>query len=83
MKQKSRAWYEKIIEYLLKLNSKLFDLDDATLFFKNIGKLIVYLVAYVDDLMIIGKNNEYIVFVKRELQFLFDMIGFGLLHYYL
>ena len=36
LKQASRAWYEKLTEHLLKLNYKLFDLDDATLFVKKI-----------------------------------------------
>lgn len=66
LKQASRAWYEKLIEHLLKLNYKLFDLDYATPFVKKIGKSVVYLVVYVDDLMITGNNNDYIVSVKRE-----------------
>jgi len=35
-KQASRAWYEKLTKHLLKLNYILFDLDDATLFVKNL-----------------------------------------------
>jgi hypothetical protein len=83
LKQASRAWYEKLTEHLLKLNYKLFDLDDATLFVKKIGKSVVYLVVYVDDLMITGNNDDYIVSVKRELLKVFDMTDLGLLHYYL
>ena len=65
------------------MNYKHFDLDSATLFVKKVGRSIVYLVVYVDDLMIIGNNDEYISSIKKELKFFFDMIDLGLLHYYL
>ena len=38
LKQAPRAWYEKLIEHLLKLNYNHFNLDDATLFFNTSGK---------------------------------------------
>ena len=42
LKQAPRAWYEKLIEHLLKLNYKHFNLDDATLFVKKVGRTVVY-----------------------------------------
>eukprot|EP00253_Pinus_taeda_P034645 PITA_34645 len=51
LKQAPRAWYEKLTEHLLKLDFKHYDLDDATLFVKKVGKIVVYLVVYVDDLL--------------------------------
>lgn len=83
LKQAPYAWYEKLTEHLLKLNYKHFNLDDATLFVKKVGRSIVYLVVYVDDLLIIGNNDDYIASIKRELKKVFDMIDLGLLHYYL
>ena len=83
LKQAPRAWYEKLTEHLLKLDYKNFSLDDATLFVKKIGRSIVYLVVYVDDLLIIGNNDGYIESIKRELKKCFDMTDSGLLHYYL
>ena len=52
LKKTPRAWYEKLTEHLLKLNYKHFDLDDATLLVKKVGRSVVYLVVYVNDLMI-------------------------------
>ena len=67
LKQAPRAWYEKLTKHLLKLNFKHFDLDDATSFVKKVGKTIVYLVVYVDDLLMTG-NNDYISSIKKELK---------------
>jgi len=36
--KQAQSWHGKLIEHLLKLNFKHFDLDDTTLFFKKVGK---------------------------------------------
>ena len=66
LKQAPCAWYEKLTKYLLKLDYKHFSLNDATLFVKKIGRSIVYLVVYVDDLLITGNNDDYMESIKRE-----------------
>eukprot|EP00253_Pinus_taeda_P036725 PITA_36725 len=83
LKQAPRAWYEKVTEHLLKLNFKHYDLDDANLFVKKVGKPIVYLVVYVDDLLMTGNNESYISSIKKELRKSFEMIDLGYIHYYL
>jgi hypothetical protein len=65
------------------LNFKHFNLDDATLFAKKVGKTVVYLVVYVDDLFITGNNENYIASLKKELKKGFEMTDLGHLHYYL
>eukprot|EP00253_Pinus_taeda_P001630 PITA_01630 len=82
LKQAPRAWYEKLSKHLLKLNFKHYDLDDATLFIK-VGKIVVYLVVYVDDLLMIGNNESYTASIKKELRKGFDMTDLGYVHYYL
>ena len=83
LKQAPRAWYEKLTEHLLKLNFNHFDLDDATLFVKKVGKTVVYLVVYVDDLLMVGNNESYIASIKKELGKSFEMTDLGYVHYYL
>ena len=83
LKQAPRAWYEKLTEHLLKLNFNHFDLDDATLFVKKVGKTVVYLVVYVDDLLMTGNNESYIASIKKELGNFFEMTDLGYVHYYL
>jgi hypothetical protein len=73
LKQAPRAWYEKLTKHLLKLNFKHYNLDNATLFVKKVGKIVVYLVVYVDDLLIIGNNESYIASIKKELNKGFEM----------
>ena len=65
------------------MNFEHFNLDDATLFVKKVEKTIVYLVIYVDDLLITGKNESYIASMKKELKKGFEMTDLGHLHYYL
>lgn len=83
LKQAPHAWYEKLTEHLLKVNFKLFNLDDATLFVKKVGKTIVYLEVYVDDLWITRNNEGFIASVKQDLKKGFEMTDMGNLHYYL
>jgi hypothetical protein len=83
LKQAPRAWYEKLTKHLLKLNFKHFNLDDATLFLKKVGKTIVYLIVYVDDVFITSNNENYIESIKKELNKGFKMTYLGHLHYYL
>ena len=61
------------------MNYKHFNLDDGTLFVNKVGRSIVYLVVYVDDLLITGNSDDYIVFIKKELKKGFDMTDLGLL----
>jgi len=67
----------------LKLNFKHYDLDDATLFVKKVGKTVLYLVVYVYDLLMTGKNESYIASIKNELRKGFEMTDLGYVHYYL
>ena len=83
LKQAPRAWYEKLIEHILKLNFKHYDLDDATLFVNKIGKTLVYLVVYLDDLLMTGNNESYIASIKKEFRKCFEMTDLGYVHYYL
>jgi len=48
------------------------------LFVKKVGKMIVYLVVYVDDLLMTGNNESYIASIKKELRKVFEMIDLGI-----
>ena len=53
------------------------------MFVKKFGKIVVYLVVYVDDLLMSGNNESYIASIKKELRKGFEMNDLGYVHYYL
>eukprot|EP00253_Pinus_taeda_P002104 PITA_02104 len=81
LKQAPRAQYEKLTKHLLKLNFKHYDLDDATLFVKKVGKTVVYLMVYVNDLFMTRKNGSYIASIKKELKKGFEMTDLDYVYY--
>jgi hypothetical protein len=59
LKQSPRMWYQKFDTYMLGLGftrSK----EDHCVYFKLIGDHLIYLVLYVDDMLLIGNNKEII-----------------------
>jgi hypothetical protein len=59
LKQSPRMWYQKFDTYMLGLSftrSK----EDHYVYFKLIGDHLIYLVLYVDDMLLIRNNKEII-----------------------
>jgi hypothetical protein len=72
LKQSPRMWYKKFDTYMLGLGftrSK----EDHCVYSKLIGDHLIYLVLYVDDVLLIGNNKEIIQDVKTQLSSKFDM----------
>ena len=53
------------------------------MFVKKVSETVVYLVVYVDDLLMTGNNESYIASIKKELKKGFEMNDLGYVHYYL
>jgi hypothetical protein len=51
--------------------------EDHYVYFKLIGDHLIYLVLYVDDMLLIGNNKEIIQDVKTQLSSKFDMKDLG------
>ena len=83
LKQAPRAWYEKLTKHLLNLIFKHCNLDDATLLVNKVGRSILFLVVYVDDLLMTKNNENYIASIKKDLKKFFEMTDLGYLPYYL
>jgi hypothetical protein len=76
LKQSPRMWYQKFDTYMLGLGftrSK----EDHCVYFKLIGDHLIYLVLYVDDMLMIGNNKEIIQDVKTQFSSKFDMKDLG------
>eukprot|EP00253_Pinus_taeda_P021335 PITA_21335 len=55
--------------------------SDANLYIKHTGDDILFVVVYMDDLIITGSSTHLIHVIKHDLCSTFDMIDLGLLHY--
>eukprot|EP00253_Pinus_taeda_P004848 PITA_04848 len=57
--------------------------SDNIIYTKKVGKSLIILLLYVDDLILIGSDPNLINHVKSSLKKKFEMIDFGHLHYFL
>jgi hypothetical protein len=76
LKQSPRMWYRKFDTYMLGLGF-IRSKEDHCVYFKLIGDHFIYLVLYVDDMLLIGNNKEIIQDVKTQLSSKFDMKDLG------
>jgi len=75
-------WYQKFDTYIRGLGftrSK----EDHCVYFKLIGDRVIYLVLYVDDMLLIGNDKEIIQDLKTQLFSKFDMKDLGAANYIL
>ena len=82
LKQSPRMWYQKFDTYIRGLGftrSK----EDHCVYFKLIGDRVIYLVLYVDDMLLIGNDKEIIQDLKTQLFSKFDMKDLGAANYIL
>eukprot|EP00253_Pinus_taeda_P006481 PITA_06481 len=80
LKQAPQAWYMKIDQYLTDHDFQRSP-SDANLYIKHTGDDILFVVVYVDDLIIAGSSAHLIHGIKQDLCRTFDMTDLGLLHY--
>jgi hypothetical protein len=59
LKQSPRMWYQKFDTYVLGLGFTRRK-EDHYVYFKLIGDHLIYLVFYMDGMLLIGNNNEII-----------------------
>jgi hypothetical protein len=76
LKQSPRMWYQNFYTYMLGLGFTRSNKDHCV-YFKLIGDHLIYLVLYVDDMLLIGNNKEIIQNVKTQLSSKFDMKDLG------
>jgi hypothetical protein len=76
LKQSPRTWYRKFDTYMFGLGFTRRKVDHCV-YFKLIGDHLIYLVLYVDDMLLIGSDKEIIQDVKNQLSSKFDMKDLG------
>ena len=80
LKQAFRVWYEIISAFLKKFDFVIFETNHNVFISKNEK---IYVIVYVDDLLIINDNMNFIDFIKREFDKRFKMIDLNFVQHYL
>ena len=82
LKQAPRAWYAKMDTFLLSVGFTRCH-SDPNVYVVQQDDSLLFLVLYVDDLLITGSSSSTIRVVKTALHDRFLMTDLGLLHYFL
>ena len=77
LKQSPRQWYKRFDTFILKIGFKRSSYDGCFYYKKLQGSLMMFLVIYVDDMLLACKDKSQIQEVKRILKSEFDMMGLG------
>jgi hypothetical protein len=82
LKQTSRAWHDKIAEYLVTIGFRMSNADHS-LYVRKSDEGIVVITIYVDDLIVGGDNEKEVEHVKSFFKQKFDMKDLGELKFFL
>ena len=82
LKKAPRAWYNRIDEHLMQLGLKK-SLSEPTLYIKGDEINFVIVSFYVDDLLVIGSNEELVRMFKEDMKQTFEMTYLGEMAYFL
>lgn len=82
LKQAQRAWYMELKQHLLNIGF-INSLADTSLFIKHNGKSILYLLVYVDDIIVTGSDSSAVASVLSSLAERFSIKDPTDLHYFL
>ncbi|KAJ1695606.1 hypothetical protein LUZ63_012304 [Rhynchospora breviuscula] len=82
LKQAPRAWFFKLKNFLLSHQFKCAQSDNS-LFIHQSSKTIIYILVYVDDILITGNNDNAITELMQSLHNHFALKNLGSLNYFL
>jgi hypothetical protein len=82
LKQAPSAWFERFTSHLLTLGF-IASVANASLFILRRGSLTVYLLLYVDDIIITGNDSSTITTIISQLSTAFELKDLGPLRYFL
>ena len=82
LKQAPRAWYHELCQFLVDSGFKNSH-SDTSLFILHTGTNLLYLLVYVDDIIITGNSNDLVSQVVECLAQHFSLKDLGPLSYFL
>ena len=82
LKQASRAWYNRLIEFLISIGFQALKVD-TSLFILSFNGAIFYLLVYVDDILLTGSNSTLLQRLIVLLSSEFKLRDLGSIHFFL
>jgi histone deacetylase 1/2 len=82
LKQAPRAWYSRLSSKLINLGFKA-SKSDASLFIYIKGHVTMYMLIYVDDIIVTSSSSEAVTALLQDLKKDFALKDLGDLHYFL
>jgi hypothetical protein len=82
LKQALRAWYSRLSSKLIELGFKI-SKDDNSLFYVNNSELTMFILVYVDDIIVASSRSNVVRALLKELGDEFALKDLGELHYFL
>lgn len=82
LKQAPRAWYSRLCKKLQSL-SFVPSKADTSLFFYKKGNYVIFMLVYVDDIIVPSSSQEAVDALLRDLEKEFAIKDLGKLHYFL
>ncbi|KAK5847241.1 hypothetical protein PVK06_003545 [Gossypium arboreum] len=80
--QASRAWFDKLKQFLVSIGF-ITSKSDASLFIRITTEVVLYILVYVDDIIITGNDSAIIARFVDQLNAEFSLKDMGELHYFL
>lgn len=82
LKQAPRAWNMRFGAFIKRLGYRQSDYDKC-MYIRIKGNIKIYLLLYVDDILMVSNNEKVLGIIKRSLEKEFCMKNLGELHYFL
>lgn len=82
LKQSARRWCVKLCDVLESMGFTR-STEDECLFTKTVDGRTIYILCYVDDILLIGADEEELVRIEEELRTHFEIVSLGNAHHFL
>ena len=82
LKQAPRVWFDRFVSQLLHLGFEA-SMADSSLFVYHFQHIIIYLLVYVDDIIITGNSSSQVSHLVTALSQAFELKDLGALSYFL
>ena len=83
LKQAPRAWFDKLKATLLRFQFRSSKCDPSLIVYTDSKNTVIYMLVYVDDIIVTGNNSAFIKSLVTKLNSEFSLKDLGSLDYFL